>query len=78
MRYGGLRADRDILQMDPCLSYGVSEYVAMGCADDNPVRAGRVAVSAPPPPPPPRPPQAPGIGIEGKEALHALFREHCR
>jgi len=29
VRYGGLRPDRDILQMDPCLSYGVSEYVSM-------------------------------------------------
>lgn len=29
LRYGGLRPDRDVLQMDPCLSYGLSEYVAM-------------------------------------------------
>lgn len=29
VRYGGLRPDRDVLQMDPCLSYGVSEYVQM-------------------------------------------------
>ena len=109
VRYGGLRPDRDILQMDPCLSYGVSEYAAMldrldfhgwapqrccphgghqynlavaaafhlgGCesypkvfepyggfADDTPVRDGRVALS-----------DAPGVGIERKEALHALFR----
>ncbi|HET6625934.1 MAG TPA: enolase C-terminal domain-like protein [Nocardioidaceae bacterium] len=28
-RYGGLRPGRDVLQMDPCLSYGVSEYVQM-------------------------------------------------
>lgn len=28
-RHGGLRPGRDVLQMDPCLSYGVSEYVAM-------------------------------------------------
>lgn len=27
LRYGGLRADRDILQMDPALSYGLSEYL---------------------------------------------------
>ena len=113
VRYGGLRPDRDILQMDPCLSYGVSEYAAMldrldfhgwapqrccphgghqynlavaaafhlgGCesypkvfepyggfADDTPVRDGRVALS-----------DAPGVGIERKEALHALFREHFR
>jgi len=112
VRYGGLRADRDILQMDPCLSYGVSEYAAMldrldfhgwapqrccphgghqynlavaaafhlgGCesypkvfepyggfADDTPVKDGRVALS-----------DAPGVGIERKEALHALFRRHC-
>jgi D(-)-tartrate dehydratase len=29
LRYAGLRPDRDVLQMDPCLSYGVSEYLAM-------------------------------------------------
>lgn len=28
-RYGGLRPGRDVLQMDPCLSYGVSELAAM-------------------------------------------------
>lgn len=28
-RYAGLRPGRDVLQMDPCLSYGVSEYVQM-------------------------------------------------
>ncbi len=113
VRYGGLRPDRDILQMDPCLSYGVSEYVAMldrlafhgwasqrccphgghqynlalaaafslgGCesypkvfepyggfADDTPVTEGRVALS-----------DVPGVGIERKEALHALFREQFR
>ena len=27
IRYGGLRPDRDILQMDPGLAYGVSEYL---------------------------------------------------
>ena len=26
MRYGGLRADRDLIQLDPALSYGVVEY----------------------------------------------------
>jgi len=26
MRYGGLRADRDFIQVDPALSYGVVEY----------------------------------------------------
>jgi len=26
MRYGGLRADRDLIQVDPALSYGVVEY----------------------------------------------------
>jgi L-alanine-DL-glutamate epimerase-like enolase superfamily enzyme len=29
LRYGGLRPDRDVLQMDPALSYGVSEYAGM-------------------------------------------------
>jgi len=29
LRYGGLRPDRDILQMDPGLSYGLSEYLRM-------------------------------------------------
>ncbi|MGH8869077.1 MAG: enolase C-terminal domain-like protein [Actinomycetes bacterium] len=29
LRHGGLRPDRDVLQMDPCLSYGLSEYVTM-------------------------------------------------
>ncbi len=28
-RYAGLRPGRDVLQMDPCLSYGVSEYAGM-------------------------------------------------
>lgn len=27
LRYGGMRADRDILQMDPVLSYGLPEYL---------------------------------------------------
>jgi len=29
IRYGGMRPDRDVLQMDPGLSYGVAEYVKM-------------------------------------------------
>ena len=29
LRYGGLRPDRDIVQMDPGLSYGVTEYLRM-------------------------------------------------
>lgn len=29
LRYGGLRKDRDILQMDPVLSYGLVEYLRM-------------------------------------------------
>ena len=29
VRYGGLRPERDFLQMDPLLSYGVAEYVRM-------------------------------------------------
>jgi D(-)-tartrate dehydratase len=28
-RHGGLRPHRDVLQMDPCLSYGASEYAEM-------------------------------------------------
>jgi D(-)-tartrate dehydratase len=28
-RHGGLRPARDVLQMDPCLSYGVSEFAGM-------------------------------------------------
>jgi D(-)-tartrate dehydratase len=34
-RYAGLRPDRDILQMDPVLSYGVVEYVRMQRVLDN-------------------------------------------
>ncbi|MBK1695639.1 mandelate racemase/muconate lactonizing enzyme family protein [Rhodovibrio salinarum] len=29
LRYGGMRADRDVLQMDPVLSYGLVEYMRM-------------------------------------------------
>lgn len=29
LRYGGMRADRDIFQMDPGLSYGITEYARM-------------------------------------------------
>ena len=29
LRYGGVRPDRDILQMDPVLSYGLVEYLRM-------------------------------------------------
>jgi len=29
VRYGGMRPDRDFLQMDPPLSYGLTEYIAM-------------------------------------------------
>jgi D(-)-tartrate dehydratase len=29
LRYAGLRPDRDVLQMDPCLGYGVSEFLVM-------------------------------------------------
>jgi L-alanine-DL-glutamate epimerase-like enolase superfamily enzyme len=29
IRYGGMRPDRDVLQMDPGLSYGIPEYVRM-------------------------------------------------
>lgn len=39
MRYGGLRADRDLIQVDPALSYGIVEYaniVRLGEAGDWP------------------------------------------
>lgn len=29
LRYGGLRPDRDVVQVDPALSYGAAEYVAI-------------------------------------------------
>jgi D(-)-tartrate dehydratase len=29
LRHGGLRPDRDVLQMDPVLSYGLTEYLGM-------------------------------------------------
>lgn len=29
LRHGGLRPDRDVLQVDPSLSYGIAEYVAV-------------------------------------------------
>jgi L-alanine-DL-glutamate epimerase-like enolase superfamily enzyme len=108
LRYAGMRADRDWLQFDPALSYGLTEFLrtlevleahgwdparvvphgghqfalAMaaglglggnesyphefqpfgGFADDTPVRDGRVAPS-----------ELPGIGIEGKAALHSVY-----
>jgi L-alanine-DL-glutamate epimerase-like enolase superfamily enzyme len=110
LRYAGMRPDRDWLQFDPALSYGLTEFLrtldvlrahgwsparviphgghqfalAMaaglglggnesypkefqpfgGFADDTPVRGGYVAPS-----------EAPGIGIEGKSALHAVYGE---
>ena len=110
VRYGGLRPSRDVLQMDPCLSYGVSEYAGMldvladygwsperccphgghqynlavaaafglgGCesyprvfepfggfADETPIVDGEVRLS-----------EAPGIGIEHKEALRELVHK---
>lgn len=110
IRYGGLRKDRDYLQFDPALSYGIVEYARIqqmltqqgwssrrciphgghqlalhvaagmglhgnesypgvfqpfgGFADGYPVVNGRVAL-----------PDAPGIGVELKQNLWALFRE---
>jgi L-alanine-DL-glutamate epimerase-like enolase superfamily enzyme len=109
MRYGGLRRDRDVLQFDCALSYGLVEYLRIlaalgeegwdarrviphgghqmslhiaagfglggsesypgifepfgGFADDVSVRDGYVTL-----------PDLPGLGIEGKAALHAVFR----
>jgi L-alanine-DL-glutamate epimerase-like enolase superfamily enzyme len=110
VRYGGLAGDRDYLQMDPALSYGVVEYLRTlemlerhqwsprrciphgghllglhlaaglglhgnesypgvfqpfgGFADGEKVTNGRV-----------RPPQAPGLGIECKSNLYAIYRD---
>jgi L-alanine-DL-glutamate epimerase-like enolase superfamily enzyme len=110
VRYGGLVRERDYLQMDPALSYGVVEYLRTlemleqrqwsprrciphgghllglhlaagfglhgnesypgvfqpfgGFADGEKVTNGRV-----------RPPQAPGLGIECKSNLYAIYRD---
>ncbi len=110
IRYGGLNRERDFLQMDPALSYGVVEYLRIlemlrqagwsarrciphgghqlalhlaaglglhgnesypgvfqpfgGFADGVPVVNGRVKI-----------PEAPGIGIELKASLYAVFRD---
>lgn len=110
LRYGGLRAERDVLQMDPALSYGLVEYLRMldvlkthgwsaarcfphgghqfalhiaaalglgGCeaypgvfqpfggfGDNVPIVYGRVRI-----------PEAPGIGIEERGELFAIFQE---
>lgn len=110
IRYAGLRPDRDVLQFDPALSYGLVEYVRTldmlrangwstrsvvphgghqlalaaaaglqlggnesypgvfqpfgGFADGSAVEAGRI-----------RPSEVPGIGIEEKQSLFAVFRE---
>ncbi len=109
IRYGGLARDRDFLQMDPALSYGLVEYLRIlemlkeqdwsarrciphgghqmalhvaaglglhgnesypgvfqpfgGFADDTPVENGKIRL-----------PDAPGIGIERKKNLYAVFR----
>ncbi len=108
LRYGGMRGERDWLQMDPALSYGLTEYLRTlealraegwsprrcvphgghqfalhlaaglglggnesypgvfepfgGFADGAPVENGRVAL-----------PDAPGIGIEAKANLRAVY-----
>ncbi|MSU59614.1 MAG: mandelate racemase [Pedosphaera sp.] len=110
IRYGGLVRERDFLQMDPALSYGLVEYLRIlemlkehdwsarrciphgghqmalhvaaglglhgnesypgvfqpfgGFADDTPIQNGKVRL-----------PDAPGIGIECKKNLYAIFRE---
>jgi L-alanine-DL-glutamate epimerase-like enolase superfamily enzyme len=110
IRYGGLNRERDFLQMDPVLGYGVVEYLRIlamlrehgwsprrciphgghqlalhlaaglglhgnesypgvfqpfgGFADGVPVVNGRVKI-----------PDAPGIGIELKADLYAVFRD---
>jgi L-alanine-DL-glutamate epimerase-like enolase superfamily enzyme len=110
LRYGGMNPQRDYLQMDPALSYGLVEYMRMlgslndhgwsaarciphgghqfalhlaagldlhgnesypgvfqpfgGFADDAPVEDGHISL-----------PDAPGIGIELKNNLYAVFRE---
>jgi L-alanine-DL-glutamate epimerase-like enolase superfamily enzyme len=108
LRYGGMRPDRDVLQFDPALAYGLTEFLRIrellrahgfsprsciphgghqfalaiasalhlggnesypgvfqpfgGFADDTPVRDGFVA-----------PCESPGIGIEEKASLRAVF-----
>ncbi len=110
VRYGGMKPERDFLQFDPALSYGLVEYLRIlevleddgwsrrrcvphgghqfalhlaaglglggnesypsvfqpfgGFADDVPVEDGYVRI-----------PDAPGIGIERKEALYAVFQQ---
>ncbi len=110
VRYGGMSRERDYLQMDPALSYGVVEYLRTlemleryewsprrciphgghllglhlaaglglhgnesypgvfqpfgGFGDGEKVTNGRV-----------RPPQAPGLGIECKSNLYAIYRD---
>ncbi len=109
LRYGGMRPDRDFLQFDPVLSYGLVEYLRIlkgldedgwsrrrciphgghqfalhlaaglglggnesypgvfqpigGFADAIPVQNGRVALT-----------ETPGIGIEEKADLYAVFQ----
>jgi L-alanine-DL-glutamate epimerase-like enolase superfamily enzyme len=110
LRHGGMRPDRDILQFDPALAYGLTEFLRIrdllrahgfsprsciphgghqfalaiasglhlggnesypgvfqpfgGFADDSPIRDGYVA-----------PCESPGIGIEEKASLRAIFEE---
>ena len=110
LRYGGLRADRDVLQFDPALAYGLTEFLRIlevvrehgfstrncvphgghqfalaiasglrlggnesypdvfqpfgGFADSTPIHDGYVA-----------PCESPGIGIEEKASLRAVFEE---
>jgi L-alanine-DL-glutamate epimerase-like enolase superfamily enzyme len=110
LRYGGMRADRDVLQFDPALAYGLTEFLRIlevvrehgfsarnciphgghqfalaiasglglggnesypdvfqpfgGFADSTPIVDGHVA-----------PCESPGIGIEEKASLRAVFEE---
>ena len=113
LRYGGMRPDRDFLQFDPVLAYGLVEYLRIlevveahgwsparciphgghqfalhlaaglrlagnesypgvfqpigGFADAIPVENGRVTLT-----------ESPGIGIEEKANLYAVFEELMR
>jgi D(-)-tartrate dehydratase len=72
LRYGGMRPDRDILQFDPALSYGLVEYLrtlqAMGRAGWSPRRCiphggHQFALSI-----------AAGLGLGGNESYPGIFK----
>jgi L-alanine-DL-glutamate epimerase-like enolase superfamily enzyme len=71
LRHGGMRPDRDWLQFDCALSYGLVEYLRTlvfrpfcGFADGIRVEDGYVGL-----------PDAPGIGFETKTELHSVMRQ---